>query len=194
MRGRERHLRIRVTGPWLVKPVPDRPVFLLTVAGSRRHARRYTREPLYLLVSARHTPKGSWVLPAPTRELLRWAWQRWEVEVMHRELKSGYGLGDQQQWHPVSAALVVPWVVWTYALLVLSAVETWGHDPAWRRTAWYRGRRWTPRDALTAVREEWWRRDHDLFHLPSPGTGATPGEMPPHPPPLRTWLHTAHAL
>ncbi|HSK83314.1 MAG TPA: hypothetical protein VK902_07890 [Rubrobacter sp.] len=39
---------------------------------------------------------GEWVLPYPAHELLTWAWQRWEVEVCHREMKSGFGLGEAQ--------------------------------------------------------------------------------------------------
>lgn len=193
VRGRERHLRVRMSGPWLVKPVPDRPLFLLTVAGSRRHSRRYTREPLYLLVSARRTATGRWVLPFSVRELVRWSWQRWEVEVMHRELKSGYGLGDQQQWSATGAATVVPWVVGTYAVLVLSAVESWGTAPRGRHTAWYRSRRWTPRDALTAVRDELWGAMPAPYQGTWPGTGGIPGEIP-RDPPRRAWLDTAHAL
>jgi hypothetical protein len=74
-------------------------------------------------------------------DLVHWAWQRWEVEVMHRELKCGFGLGDQQQWHPTSAALVPQWVVWTYAMLVLAAQETWGTGPPPAASRWHRGRR-----------------------------------------------------
>jgi hypothetical protein len=194
VRGRDRHLRVQVTGPWLVKPAPECPLFLLVVGGSHRPTDRYRREPLAFLVSARKTPKGAWVLPESVTDLVGWAWQRWEVEVMHRELKSGFGLGDQQQWHPVSAALVIPWVVWTYAMLVLAAHETWGTSPPPAASRWYRGRRWTPREALSAVRQEVWTGQ--LLALgPVPTVMATiPGKNAAAPAGWPAWLRTLHAL
>ena len=38
------------------------------------------------------TAAGGWALPLSAPELLGWAWQRWEIEVCHRELKAGFGL------------------------------------------------------------------------------------------------------
>ena len=194
VRGRDRHLRVQASGPWLVKPAPTRPLYLLVVAGSQRRTDRYRRAPLAFLVSARRTPKGAWVLPDPVTELVRWAWQRWEVEVMHRELKAGFGLGDQQQWSPVSAALVVPWVVWTYAVLVLAAHETWGTDPPPAASRWHRGRRWTPREALSTVRQETWTGQLLDGGPGSPGMVDIPGENPTPGTGWPAWLRTLHAL
>jgi hypothetical protein len=194
VRGRDRHLRIKVTGPWLVKPAPGCPLFLLVVAGSKRTTDRYRRQPLAFLVSARRTPKGAWVLPDPVTDLVHWAWQRWEVEVMHRELKRGFGLGDQQQWSPVSAALVVPWVVWTYAMLVLAAQETWGTGPPPAASRWHRGRRWTPREALSCVRQEVWTGQlTGIGPVPTVMIG-NPGENPAAIAHWLAWLRTLHAL
>lgn len=194
VRGRDRHLRVKVSGPWLVKPAPDCPLFLLVVAGSHRRTDRYRREPLAFLVSARRTPKGTWVLPDPVRELVGWAWQRWEVEVMHRELKGGVGLGDQQQWQPVSAAVVPQWVVWTYAVLVLAAQETWGTGPPPVASRWHRGRRWTPREAVSAVRQEVWTGQLAVIGTVPTVMAATPGEMPPAHVGWPAWLRTLHTL
>ena len=58
--------------------------------------RRRQREPSFPIVSAVPADAGGWDLSLPVDELLAWAWQRWEVEVMHRELKSSFGLGQQQ--------------------------------------------------------------------------------------------------
>ena len=194
VRGRDRHLRIKVSGPWLVKPAPACPLFLLVVAGSHRRTDRYRRQPLAFLVSARRTPKGAWVLPDPVTELVQWAWQRWEVEVLHRELKRGFGLGDQQQWRPTSAALVPQWVVWTYAMLVLAAEAAWGTGPPPAASRWHRGRRWTPREAVSDVRQELWSGhlgplDPDALMIPS-----NPAENPPPSRGWPAWLRTVHAL
>lgn len=194
VRGRTRHLRVRVTGPWLVKPAPTCPLYLLVVAGSHHRADRYRRQPLAFLVSARRTPKGAWVLPDPVKELVGWAWQRWEVEVMHRELKRGFGLGDQQQWSAAGAAMVVPWVVWTYAVLVLAAHERWGAGPPPAASRWYRGRRWTPREALSQVRQDVWSGHLPAIGPGSPVTGDTPDENPPPSTGWPAWLRTLHAL
>jgi hypothetical protein len=158
VRGRTIPLRVRLTGPWLVKPAPHQPLFLLLVRGikQRRHGRTLQRDPTFLLVSAQARPDGSWQPPLPTADLLAWAWQRWEVEVMHRELKSGFGLGEQQAWHPTSALTVIQWVVWSYGALLLAGYRAWGWTPSSPTAAWQRPRRWTARDVASAVRAELW--------------------------------------
>ena len=165
VRGRTLHLRVQVSGPWLVKPAPDQPVFLLVVRGigRARLGRRGRREPAYLLVTAVRSAAGDWVLPASVAEVVAWAWQRWEVEVMHRELKSGFGLGEQQAWSPLAASLVIPWVVWLYAALMLAGYLAWGWEPASRQARWQRQRRWTARDVAVAVQQELWRLPGNPF-------------------------------
>jgi hypothetical protein len=161
VRGRCLHLRVHTSGPWLVKPAPEQPVFLLVVRGidRARLGRRGQREPAFLLVTAVPDGTGGWSLPLPVADLVAWAWQRWEVEVMHRELKSGFGLGQQQAWSPSAAALVIPWVVWLYATLMLAGYLAWGWEQAARQAVWQRRRRWTVRDVVQAVQQELW-------HLP----------------------------
>ena len=163
VRGRMLHLRVHLSGPWLVKPAPDQPVFLLVVRGiyRARQGRRGRREPAFLLVSAVQDAGGTWVLPAPLADLVAWAWQRWEVEVMHRELKSGFGLGEQQAWSPLAASVVIPWVVWLYAALMLAGYQAWGWDAAVRQAKWQRRRRWTARDVALAVQQELWQLPGD---------------------------------
>jgi hypothetical protein len=58
--------------------------------------------------------------------LLAWLWQRWEIEVAHREMKTGFGLGEKQCWNKRSAILSVQWNVWVYAILLLAGYRTWG--------------------------------------------------------------------
>jgi hypothetical protein len=162
VRGRLVTPRVTVTGPWLVKPVPEHPLFLLVVHGidrGRGTARRQ-RDPHFFLVSAVRDETGTLVLPLPVAELLAWSWQRWEVEVMHRELKSSCGLGDQQAWSPAGAAATLDWALWTYALLILTGVAVWGIGPApgVDPGRWWRPRRWSVGRLLQDLRAELWHQ------------------------------------
>ncbi|MDQ7033338.1 MAG: hypothetical protein Q9P01_00420, partial [Anaerolineae bacterium] len=42
----------------------------------------------------------------PVKTLMFWMWQRWEVEVCHRELKSNFGLGNKQCHNPHAAVSI----------------------------------------------------------------------------------------
>lgn len=127
VRGRLREMRYRVEGPFLRDGLPDRPVFLIVVRGMDRkvNGRRVKRDPAFYLVSAIQND-SLWVLPLPCETLLAWAWQRWELEVQHREIKSGFGLGEKQCWNYRSATVSVQWSAWVYALLLLAGYRTWG--------------------------------------------------------------------
>lgn len=130
VRGRDQQLRYRVEGPVLRDGMPERPLFLIIVGGQqwrvgkrRPHVR--WRQPAFFLVSA--VRQGDeWILPMNVETLLAWLWQRWEVEVSHREMKSGLGVGDKQCWGPRSTVVSVQWSVWVYALLVLAGYRAWG--------------------------------------------------------------------
>ncbi len=148
VRGRTVPARYRVEGPFLRRGAAGRPLFLLVVSGSRRAQGRYRRrrEPAYFLVNAVQAADGAWVLPLPAVELVAWAWQRWEVEVCHREMKSGFGVGHMQCWSPRSTVLAVQLQAWTYAICVLAGYRAWGYDrhPRRTRTLWWPGAaRWS---------------------------------------------------
>lgn len=189
VRGKDRHLRIRVTGPWVMKKAATQPLMLITVGGiGRKHGKmRRSRDMMHFLVNARQTPTG-WVLPYAVEQLVSWVWQRWEVEVMHRELKSGWGLGDQQQWSPIAATVVTQWVVWAYAVLILTGVA--GPPPAVRTARWYRSRRWTPRDLLLQLRQELWTAPPTQFQTVCPWFRANPSKNTA----LRVLLAVADAI
>jgi hypothetical protein len=158
VRGRAIPLRYRVEGPVLVKRAAGRPLFLLVVAGTRQRRRRLRRDPAYYLVSAVRDGDG-WALPLPVAELLAWAWQRWEVEVCHRELKAGFGLGEPQCWNPTATELAAGWQAWAYAVLVLAGVRAWGLDAAPLRPpgAWWRGApRWSLGTLWRGYRQDLW--------------------------------------
>lgn len=109
VRGKMRHVQVKVKGPFLRQGAPDCPLMLIVVRGKqyRRNGRTYRRDPLPFLVNAIQDEHDHWVLPLPLEVLLFWAWQRWEIEVCHRELKSNLGLGDKQCFHPHAAVASV---------------------------------------------------------------------------------------
>jgi hypothetical protein len=170
VRGKRRHLQVKVRGPLLRPGAPDGPLMLIVVRGkANAHTRR---KPLPFLVNAVQDAQGRWVLPLPVATLLFWAWQRWELEVCHRELKSNFGLGDKQCWNPVAAVASVQWSAWVYALLLLAAYRTWGlcRGPD-VPTRWWRGaERWSLNTLWRAYRAALWDT-HDFHPLCSVTTG-----------------------
>ncbi|MDQ7037269.1 MAG: hypothetical protein Q9P01_21240 [Anaerolineae bacterium] len=97
------------------------------------------------LVNAVQNEQGEWVLPLPIKTLMFWMWQRWEVEVCHRELKSNFGLGNKQCHNPHAAVLSVQWSAWVYSIMLLAGYRTWGLSNAPPvPTRWWRGSgRWS---------------------------------------------------
>lgn len=181
VRGRERHLQVKVAGPFLRKGAPNRPLFLIIVRGKGN--KRTRRPPLPFLVNAQPTVSGAWSLPLPVDQLLFWAWQRWEVEVAHRELKSNFGLGNKQCWNPVAAVTSVQWSAWVYALLLLAGYRTWGLTGAPPvPTRWWRGSgRWSLNTLWRGYRAALWGRHQ--FKPINPGSWLTRGDL--------TWITPA---
>ena len=161
VRGRTIPLTATVSGPWLVQGAPFQPLALIVVKGidRGRGTTRRQRDPQFFLVTLEMTQEDEWDLPLPLEDLLAWAWQRWEVEVMHRELKSGFGLGQQQAWSDHGAAQIMPWMVWVYALLILVGYRTWGLGPAVGVDLgrWYTARRWSIGQVRHGVRQDLWQ-------------------------------------
>lgn len=159
VRGRDREMRYRVEGPYVREGFPEQPVFLIVVRGMDRkvNGRRIKRDPVFYLVSA--VQQGErWVLPLPIEELLAWAWQRWELEVAHREMKSGFGLGEKQCWNKRSAVRSVQWSAWVYALLLLAGYRTWGlqNGPTTPARWWAGSGRWSFNTLWRAYRSAFW--------------------------------------
>lgn len=159
VRGREREMTYRVEGPYLRDGLPDQPVFLIVVRGIDRkiNGRRVKRDPAFYLVSAVQV-NNQWALPFPPTFLLSWAWQRWELEVEHRELKSGFGLGEKQCWNASSATVSVQWSAWVYAMLLLAGYRTWGllNGPACPGRWWQGAKRWSFNTLWRAYRSALW--------------------------------------
>lgn len=156
VRGKLRHLQYRLQAPVVRKGAANTPLILIVVRGKNNaHTRR---DPLPFLVNAVQNEAGTWVLPLPIETVLFWAWQRWEIEVAHRELKSHFGLGEKQCWHPKAAVLSVQWSAWLYALLLLAGYRTWGLDsPTPVPSRWWRGApRWSLNTLWRAYRSALW--------------------------------------
>jgi hypothetical protein len=157
VRGHKRRMLARVEGPFVREKMSSFPLLLLCVRGQswKQAGRNKRREPVFYLVNA-VLRDGTWQLPYPLEMLLTWAWQRWELEVVHREVKSGFGLGDKQCFSPSAAVTSVQWSAWVYSLLSLAAYRVYGaaYCPK-RHTAWERRpRRLTLRFLLDTVRLE----------------------------------------
>lgn len=164
LRGRQRDLQYRVEGPVLRRGAADRPLFLLIIRGQHyiRHGQRKHREPRAYLVNAVQDAQGEWQLPVSAVTLVFWAWQRWEIEVCHRELKTTFGLGDKQCWNPVAAVRSVQWSAWCYTLLVLAGYRAWGlcDGPAVPSRWWRGSQRWSLTTLWRAYRAELWGQHH----------------------------------
>lgn len=174
VRGKSRTVRYRVEGPYLCEGMAERPLFLIVIGGySRKVGKRCPKtkyvKPCFYLVNAQQQD-GHWQLPLPIITLLTWLWQRWELEVAHREMKSEMGVGEIQCWGERSAVVAVQWSVWCYALLIFAGYRTWGlrHGPPplgrWRTNA----RRWSISTLLRNLRASLWQAPefHALW-LPS---------------------------
>lgn len=139
VRGHNRRMIYRVEGPFLRRTMAAVPLMLICVRGQSwtRAQRVKRRQPCFYLVNA-CLKDGVWQLPLPLETLLAWAWQRWELEVVHREVKSIFGLGDKQCFHPLAAVTSVQWSAWVYALLMLVGYRSYSLAPVPRLTAWQR--------------------------------------------------------
>lgn len=117
--GRRRLLRLLI-----IAPTPYR-------APGHGRRRTYYRDPAYLLTTD---------LTTPAEELIQAYLGRWQIEVEHRDLKTGLGVGHAQVWNDNSvarlhAAHVALWsMIKLAALRTYSFVRTEAYPP---RPAWY---------------------------------------------------------
>jgi hypothetical protein len=162
VKGRRVSPCYRVEGPFVLERAPERPVFLIVAKGvdrtTGRRKHRARRDPAFWLVSAERDGER-WILPYRATKLLSWAWQRWEVEVCHREMKTGFGLGEIQCWSREEAILAVRWQAWTYGVLVLAGYRAWGlgRGPIRPPGRWWNGSgRWSLGTLWRGYRAELW--------------------------------------
>jgi hypothetical protein len=115
-----------------------REVRLLVVApvGYRttKKGRKYYHKPAYLLTTD---------LTRPALELLQAYFDRWGIEVNHRDEKEILGVGEAQVWNPASVSKVPALLVAMYSWLLLAGLQCYGPKrtqeyeplPKWRRGA-----------------------------------------------------------
>lgn len=195
VRGKMIQMRYQLLGPFVREELADRPLFLIVVKGMHKLVGKKKQSykhkgPSFFLVSATQVD-GHWVLPVPIEDILTWLWQRWEVEVAHREMKSGLGVGEKQCWNPRSAVVSVQWSVWVFAVLLLAAYRTWGllNGPPTPARWWPGAKRWSfttmwrsYRSALwgrsefrtlwTTTGDNWWKKETWLAALDNSVTAA----------------------
>lgn len=108
--ARRRDLRLLVVAPTPYRPSPGR--------------RLYYHQPAYLLCTELHLP---------ARDLLQAYFDRWQIEVNHRDEKQQIGIADPQVWNDLSVDRQPPFLVAAYSFLLLAALEAYGP----RRTEQY---------------------------------------------------------
>jgi len=125
---------------FIVAPTPYR---------KRKSSKLYYRQPAYLLTTD---------LLHSARSLLQIYFDRWQIEVNHREEKDTLGVGQAQLWNLNAVPKQPAFVVAAYSALLLAALETFGTErgaayqplPKWRRQA----HRPSCLDLITLLRKE----------------------------------------
>ena len=147
-----------------------RPLRLLVVRPTRYRKRNsgrfYYRRPAYLLTT---------MVQGSVSQLLQIYFDRWQIEVNHREEKDTLGVGQAQLWNVNSVPKQPVLVVAAYSALLLASLQAFGAErgqayaplPKWRRSA----KRPSCLDLITLLREEITQRPSVLADLeiqPSP--------------------------
>lgn len=155
--GQERTLRYKEVAPLLWRTGSKRKLQRLVILAPIPYhipgrPRRGYREPAFLLTDD---------LESPIEALIQAYLDRWQIEVVHRELKQDAGIGQPQVWNPQSIQRLAPMLTILWALLRLAAHNTYGtsRDPhVWGELPPYRRRnpprRPSPQDLLRKLRSE----------------------------------------
>ena len=133
--ARQRRLRLIVIAPTPYRKSPSK--------------RLYYRDPAYLLCSDLH---------CSAKSLLQIYFDRWQIEVNHREEKDTLGIGQAQLWNVNSVPKQPALAVAAYSALLLASLQAFGAErgqayadlPKWRRNA----RRPSCLDLITLLRKE----------------------------------------
>jgi hypothetical protein len=163
--GKRRTVRYKEVDPILWQGGARRhPLRLLVVAPTpyrkRKNARGYYRQPAYLLTTD---------LKDGAKVLLQFYFDRWQIEVNHREEKDTLGVGQAQLWNPVAVPRQPVLVVAAYSALLLAALCAFGPQrtpdyaplPKWRRSA----KRPSCLDLVTLLRKEIEEHPQIVAHL-----------------------------
>ena len=163
--GKRRKLRYKERGSvYWRRGAGQIPLRLLVVAPTpyrkRKSSRLYYRQPAYLLTTD---------LKNPTKQLLQIYFDRWQIEVNHREEKDTLGVGQAQLWNVQAVPKQPVLVVAAYSALLLASLQTFGIErgqayhplPKWRRHA----HRPSCLDLVTLLRKEMVDHSELIKHL-----------------------------
>jgi hypothetical protein len=152
--GKRRKVRYKeVADVYWQRGAGQRPVRLIVIAPTpyrkSQSKKLYYRDPAYLLTSDR----GS-----SLKQLLQIYFDRWQIEVNHREEKDTLGVGQAQLWNVTSVPKQPVLAVASYSALLLASLQAFGAErgkpyaelPKWRRNA----RRPSCLDLITLLRKE----------------------------------------
>jgi hypothetical protein len=115
-----------------------RPLRLFVIAATpyrkRRNGKLHYHHPAFLLTT---------MIEGSTRQLLQMYFDRWQIEVNHRDEKDTLGVGQAQMWNPVSVPKQPALVVASYSAMLLAALKAFGPGrgdryaalPRWRAGA-----------------------------------------------------------
>lgn len=163
--GKRRKVRYKETSPvFWQNGARQRPLRLIVIAATpyrkSKSRRLYYRDPAYLLTSD---------LTSPVKQLLQIYFDRWQIEVNHREEKDTLGVGQAQLWNVTAVPKQPVLSVAAYSALLLAALQAFGPErgnaysalPKWRRNA----RRPSCLDLITLLRKEITQQPHLVAHL-----------------------------
>jgi hypothetical protein len=171
--GKRRTMRYKeVADVYWQRGSGKRPLRLIVVAPTpyrkSQSKRLYYRDPAYLLTSD---------LKNSAKQLLQIYFDRWQIEVNHREEKDTLGVGQAQLWNVTSVPKQPVLAVAAYSALLLASLRAFGAErgeayaqlPRWRRNA----RRPSCLDLVTLLRKEMVQQPHSLepfaFEVSAPG-------------------------
>jgi hypothetical protein len=152
--GKRRKIRYKELGDvYWQRGAARRPLRLFVLAPTpyRKSKSRmlYYRDPAYLLTTDLHSSP---------KQLLQIYFDRWQIEVNHREEKDTLGIGQAQLWNVTSVPKQPVLAVAAYSALLLASLQAFGAErgnayaelPKWRRKA----RRPSCLDLITLLRKE----------------------------------------
>jgi len=152
--GKRRKIRYKeVAGVYWQRGAKQRPLRLIVIAPTpyrkNKSKKLYYRDPAYLLTTD---------LRSSLKQLLQIYFDRWQIEVNHREEKDTLGVGQAQLWNVTSVPKQPALAVASYSALLLASLQAFGAErgeayaqlPKWRRKA----RRPSALDLITLLRKE----------------------------------------
>jgi len=160
--GKCRKIRYKeVNGVYWQRGAGQRPLRLIVIAPTpyrkSKSRKLYYRDPAYLLTTDLHSS---------LKQLLQIYFDRWQIEVNHREEKDTLGVGQAQLWNVTSVPKQPVLAVAAYSALLLASLQAFGAErgkayaelPKWRRHA----RRPSCLDLTTLLRKEMTQLPHLL--------------------------------